>query len=89
MAESFSNSGYGQEERYSTHILAHTGQSTLLSHRCALARSAYALTYTPSTRPTPTNANVAADLRQYATFSSSAGIGWRNDTRCGQASDHA
>jgi len=58
-----------------THIPALAGKLALLLHRCALARSAFAPTYTPSTRPTPTNADVATFFRQYTTFFSHAGIG--------------
>src|SRR2546421_546090 len=76
-------------KEHSTHILEHTERSALSSHRCAQAKSACERTFTPSTRPTPINANAATAARPYDTSCSNAGIGVKSDNECGQAKLHA
>ena len=87
--ELFQAWGSVREKGSSQHIWAYTERSARSSHRCATAKSACALTFTPSTRPTPTNANAAMDVKRYDTSYWNAETGVRNDKECGQAKLHA
>ncbi|KAL2368723.1 hypothetical protein RJZ57_006894 [Blastomyces gilchristii] len=55
------------------------------SHRCGQERLDCEHTSTPSTKLTPTNANVVGDHKRYATSSWNAETGWKNETECGEA----